>query len=63
MKRLLNKVYYVAFVAVAVRLNLESTINSTTVSVRLICRKLRLTNLHGHNETVALENKMICNSY
>ena len=40
MKRSLNKVYNVAFVAVAVKLNLESTVNSTTVSVRLILPKV-----------------------
>ena len=40
MKRSLNKVYYVAFVAVAVKLNLEPTIKSTTVSVRLILPKV-----------------------
>ena len=44
-------------------LNLQSAIKYITVSVRLILPKVGLTNLHGHNEKVLLEKKMVFNSY
>ena len=59
----LKRFAYFVFVAVSVKLNLQSTVKYTTVSVRLILPKVGLTNLHGHNEKVLSEKKMIFNSY
>ena len=59
----LKRFAYFVFVAVSVKLNLQSTVKYTTVSVRLILPKVGLTNLHGHNEKVLLQKKMVFNSY